>query len=88
MAQIAVSAVKQMAAIEERARHGLQAYSSGEDSEECLTSLIALIGGIYVEIHDCDLPEDERIAAFAELMEQVQNDRMRNKKVYFDYPLP
>lgn len=86
-AQIAIDAVAQMETIHKRASLGLQAYASGEDSEELITTLIAIVGRIFVETNDPDLSEVEKIQAFTELMKDVTEDRKRNKKVWFEVRL-
>lgn len=85
---LAVDVVRQMKTIEERASIALQAYGSGEDSQELITTFLACVAGIFVEIHECDTSELEKIQALAELIEEVESDRMRSINVYFHASLP
>lgn len=85
---LALNVVKQIELIEKRASEALQAYASGEDSQEFVITALTALAAIFVEIHECDGNELAKIQAFGELVEDVEGDRIRNKKVYFDVPLP
>lgn len=85
---IALDAVKQMTEIERRAAIALQAYASGEDTAEFVTTALACLGAIFVEIHECEADDIGKVLAFGELINDVEEDRLRNIKVYFDFPIP
>lgn len=85
---LALDVVKQIEEIEKRASVALQAYASGEDSQEFITTALACLGAIFVEIHECDANELEKIQAFGELIEEVERDRSQNINVYIGFPLP
>lgn len=88
MVQLAIDPVVQLAMIEARASIALQAYGSGEDTAELVTTFIACMAEIFVQCHEPELDEAEKIATFAELVEQVEEDRRLNINVYYSHPMP
>ena len=88
MVQLAINPVEQLARIEARASIALQAYGSGEDTAELAVTMLACVAAIFTECHDPELTEMDKINAYAELVEDVEADRVSNMKVFFAYALP